>query len=118
MLTCKEIGCCHQITVFLASLKAGGLGLNLTNARTVYLIDPWWNPAVEDQAINRVHRLGQRFPVHVRRLIAQDTVEETMLLLQEKKRRMSEAALASGRGMGEANKLTLDDLKMFFKPRT
>ncbi len=68
--------------VFLISLKAGGLGLNLTAADYIFLLDPWWNPAVESQAIDRAHRIGQTRPVFAYRLIARDTVEEKVLELQ------------------------------------
>ncbi|MCQ2308999.1 MAG: DEAD/DEAH box helicase [Bacteroidales bacterium] len=74
------------ITVFLISLKAGGVGLNLTAADRVMLLDDWWNPAVEDQAMGRSHRIGQHNPVFVYRLICRDTVEEKILKLQERKR--------------------------------
>jgi SNF2 family DNA or RNA helicase len=72
--------------VLLASLQAGGTGLNLTGADHVFLTDPWWNPAVEDQAASRAHRMGQTRPVFVHRLVAKDTVEERILALQERKR--------------------------------
>lgn len=72
--------------LFLISLKAGGVGLNLTRADTVILYDPWWNPAVEAQAIGRAHRIGQTRPVFVHRIIAEETIEEKMLALQERKR--------------------------------
>ena len=68
------------------SLKAGGVGLNLTAADRVMLLDDWWNPAVEDQAMGRSHRIGQHNPVFVYRLICRDTVEEKILKLQERKR--------------------------------
>ena len=74
--------------VLLVSVKAGGTGLNLTAADRVYLLDPWWNPAVEDQAADRAHRLGQQRPVTVVRLVAADTIEDRVLALQEKKRRL------------------------------
>ena len=77
--------------LFLISLKAGGLGLNLTAAEYVFLLDPWWNPAVEAQAIDRVHRIGQTKPVFAYRLIARDTVDEKVLELQATKRRLAEA---------------------------
>ncbi len=77
--------------LFLISLKAGGLGLNLTAAEHVFLLDPWWNPAVEAQAIDRAHRIGQTRPVFAFRLIARDTVEEKVLELQATKRRLAEA---------------------------
>jgi superfamily II DNA or RNA helicase len=79
--------------VLLVSLKAGGTGLNLTAADNVFLLDPWWNPAVEDQAADRAHRIGQANPVLVHRLIAADTVEERILALQQSKRVLAQAAL-------------------------
>jgi len=77
--------------VFLISLKAGGLGLNLTAAEYVFLLDPWWNPAVEAQAVDRAHRIGQTKPVFAYRLIAKDTVEEKVLELQKSKRALADA---------------------------
>jgi len=82
--------------VMLVSLKAGGSGLNLTAADHVSLCDPWWNPAVEAQAADRTHRIGQTRPVFVYRLIAADTVEERILALQDSKRALMDAALADG----------------------
>lgn len=79
--------------VFLVSLKAGGVGLNLTAAEYVYLLDPWWNPAVEAQAIDRAHRIGQTRRVFAQRLIARDTVEEKVLALQESKRDLADAII-------------------------
>jgi SNF2 family DNA or RNA helicase len=79
--------------VMLVSLKAGGTGLNLTAADYVFLLDPWWNPAVEDQAADRAHRIGQDRPVMVYRMVAKDTVEERILTLQERKRQLADAAL-------------------------
>ena len=93
--------------VMLISLKAGGTGLNLTAADHVFLMDPWWNPAVEDQAADRAHRIGQDKPVTVYRLVAKDTVEEGILALQERKRRIAEAALG---GAGQAAAITREDL--------
>jgi SNF2 family DNA or RNA helicase len=85
--------------LFLISLKAGGLGLNLTAAEYVFLLDPWWNPAVEAQAIDRAHRIGQMRPVFAYRLIARDTVEEKVLELQKSKRALADAII------GEDNRL-------------
>ena len=82
--------------VMLVSLKAGGSGLNLTAADHVFLCDPWWNPAVEAQAADRTHRIGQTRPVFVYRLVAADTVEERILALQDSKRALMDAALADG----------------------
>ncbi len=93
--------------ILLISLKAGGTGLNLTAADHVFLLDPWWNPAVEDQAADRAHRIGQDRPVLVHRLVARDTVEERILELQERKRSLSEAALGAA---GDGASLTRDDL--------
>jgi SNF2 family DNA or RNA helicase len=93
--------------VMLISLKAGGTGLNLTAADHVFLVDPWWNPAVEDQAADRAHRIGQDKPVFVYRLVAKDTVEEGILALQERKRAIADSALAAGRHGGE---ITREDL--------
>jgi superfamily II DNA or RNA helicase len=93
--------------VLLASLGAGGTGLNLTAADCVFILDPWWNPAVEDQAADRAHRIGQERPVLVYRIVARDTVEERILALQERKRALAEAALA---GAAQAPELTREDL--------
>ena len=82
--------------VFLLSLKAGGTGLNLTAADYVFHTDPWWNPAVEDQAVDRAHRIGQDKPVVSLRLIAADTVEEGILDLQQRKRAIARSALEEG----------------------
>lgn len=78
--------------VFLISLKAGGVGLNLTAADTVVLYDPWWNPAGEDQAIDRAHRIGQDKPVFVHKLIVSGTIEEKMAALKEKNGRSPKAS--------------------------
>jgi superfamily II DNA or RNA helicase len=98
-----------KIPVFLISLKAGGLGLNLTAAEYVYLLDPWWNPAVEAQAIDRSHRIGQTKNVFAYRLIARDTVEQKILDLQQKKRDLADAILNADNRLIQA--LTRDDLE-------
>ena len=82
-----------EVPVFLISLKAGGIGLNLTAADTVILYDPWWNPAVEAQAIDRSHRIGQDKPVFVHRLVTLGTIEEKMLELQRRKGALAEGLL-------------------------
>lgn len=97
-------------SVFLISLKAGGVGLNLTSASTCFLLDPWWNPAVEAQAIDRTHRIGQTKPVFAYRLIARGTVEEKILTLQASKRELAESILNAGEGSPRA--LTLQDLNL------
>jgi superfamily II DNA or RNA helicase len=93
--------------VLLISLRAGGTGLNLTAADHVFLLDPWWNPAVEDQAADRAHRIGQTRPVIVHRLVTRDSVEERMLALQRSKRELGDAALG---GIGRTGSLSRDDL--------
>ncbi len=96
---------------FLISLKAGGVGLNLTAASYVFLLDPWWNPAVEAQAIDRTHRIGQTMPVFAYRMIAKDTVEEKMIELQKSKRKLADAILDGGEG-STLKELTAEDLSM------
>ena len=97
-------------SVFLISLKAGGVGLNLTAARAVYLLDPWWNPAVEAQAIDRAHRIGQHQTVFATRLIAADTVEQKVLELQSRKKGLADAIInADNSGISS---LTRSDLEM------
>jgi superfamily II DNA or RNA helicase len=93
--------------IMLVSLKAGGSGLNLTAADHVFLCDPWWNPAVEQQAADRTHRIGQTRPVFVYRLVSTGTVEERILTLQDSKRALMDAALGDG---AAAAGLTKDDL--------
>jgi superfamily II DNA or RNA helicase len=84
--------------VLLVSLRAGGTGLNLTAADSVFILDPWWNPAVEEQAADRAHRIGQTRPVMIYRLVSTDTVEERVLALQGRKRALAEAALGGADG--------------------
>lgn len=100
--------------IFLISLKAGGMGLNLTKADTVIHYDPWWNPAVQDQATDRSHRIGQDNPVFVYKLITRGTVEETILGMQSKKRRLFDGILSST--LTESTSLTDADIAEFFAP--
>lgn len=101
-----------NLPFFLISLKAGGVGLNLTAADYVIHLDPWWNPAVERQAADRTHRIGQDKPVFIYKVILRDTVEEKILLLQEKKRQLVDQLI---RAEGSVFKsLTKDDLEMLF----
>lgn len=100
-----------EVDVFLISLKAGGTGLNLTMADTVILYDPWWNPAVENQAIDRAHRIGQDKPVFVYRMITENTVEEKILELQERKKQLADIVVENReqvvRGLGADDILEL-----------
>jgi SNF2 family DNA or RNA helicase len=89
----------HDCPLFLVSLKAGGLGLNLTAAEYVFILDPWWNPAVEAQAVDRAHRIGQLRPIFAYRLIARDTVEEKVLELQKTKRDLANALIGAENSM-------------------
>jgi SNF2 family DNA or RNA helicase len=99
-----------ECPLFLISLKAGGLGLNLTAAEYVFLLDPWWNPASEAQAIDRTHRIGQGKKVFAYRLIAKDTVEERVLELQQSKRELADAIISrDNRLIGE---LSREDLAL------
>lgn len=99
-----------ECRLFLISLKAGGLGLNLTAADYVYLLDPWWNPAVEAQAIDRAHRIGQTKQVFAYRIIAKDTVEEKVLALQNTKRDLADAIINADNSL--IRNLGRDDLEL------
>ena len=90
-----------EVNLFLISLKAGGVGLNLTEADTVIHYDPWWNPAVEHQATDRAHRIGQDKPVFVYKLVAEGTVEERILALQERKQRLADQVHGQGRAQDQ-----------------
>jgi SNF2 family DNA or RNA helicase len=97
-----------QTPIFLISLKAGGTGLNLTGADTVIHFDPWWNPAVEDQATDRAYRIGQTKKVHVMKLVTRGTIEEKIYALQDKKKDLIESVIQPGETM--INKLTEDEI--------
>ena len=97
--------------VFLISLKAGGTGLNLTGADHVILFDPWWNPAVEEQAIDRAHRIGQTRHVFSTKLIARGTIEEKVLALQDRKRLLAQDMLSVE---ALAPTLSREDLEFLF----
>ncbi|KAI4300913.1 hypothetical protein L6164_034239 [Bauhinia variegata] len=98
-------------TVLLASLKASGAGINLTAASRVYLFEPWWNPAVEEQAMDRVHRIGQKQEVKIVRLIAQNSIEERILELQEKKKQLAKEAFGK-KGAKGRREVGVDDLRI------
>lgn len=102
-----------SVPIFLLSLKAGGVGLNLTAADTVIHLDPWWNPAVERQATDRAHRIGQDQPVFVYKLVVEGSIEERMLALQERKAALAEGVL--GRDTG-AEKFSAEDLQGLLAP--
>lgn len=95
--------------VFLISLKAGGVGLTLTEADYVFVLDPWWNPAAENQAVDRAHRIGQSRTVHVYRLVAGDTIEEKVLALQQRKRVLFDSVVDTGEFASGA--ITADDIR-------
>ncbi|WP_022867746.1 DEAD/DEAH box helicase [Schaalia vaccimaxillae] len=97
-----------QSPVFLISLKAGGTGLTLTEADYVYMMDPWWNPAAEAQAVDRAHRIGQTKKVNVYRLVAQDTIEHKVLDLQERKRQLVTSVIEGG---GTGGRIDIEDLR-------
>ncbi len=103
-----------EVPLFLISLKAGGTGLNLTAADTVIHYDPWWNPAVEDQATDRAHRIGQDKPVFVYKLVAQGTVEERMLELQQRKKALAAGIFEAGGSAAAA--LEAADIERLFEP--
>ncbi|KAF9172159.1 hypothetical protein BGX21_005823 [Mortierella sp. AD011] len=100
--------------VMLISLKCGSLGLNLTVANHVVIMDPWWNPSLENQAIDRVHRIGQTKDVHVHRLCIPDTVEDRIIALQEKKKALADGALGEGK-VTKLAKLGLQELMYLFR---
>ncbi|RCX21050.1 SWIM zinc finger protein [Anaerobacterium chartisolvens] len=102
-----------QGSVFLISLKAGGTGLNLTGADTVIHYDPWWNPAVEEQATDRAYRIGQMKSVHVMKLITKGTIEEKIYNLQEKKRRLIDSVIQPGDTV--ISKMTPEEIKSLFE---
>ncbi|TYZ57390.1 hypothetical protein PybrP1_008346 [[Pythium] brassicae (nom. inval.)] len=105
------------LDVLVISLKAGGVGLNLTCASVVILLDPWWNPGVEDQAIDRVHRLGQEQDVIVKRYVVDATVEDMILQLQQRKAALAKHVLVAARSGDDkrSERLSLEDLKSFFR---
>merc|ERR1719189_1682638 len=103
-LSLKDFRNNQNTRILLISLKAGGVALNLTVANHIFLMDPWWNPAAEMQAIDRTHRLGQYRPIKAIRFIAENTVEERILQLQEKKRLVFDGTV--GRDAGSLKMLT------------
>nr|WP_318503691.1 C-terminal helicase domain-containing protein [Bacillus sp. T3] len=113
----ERVELCHRFNngerdIFLISLKAGGTGLNLTGADTVILYDLWWNPAVEAQAADRAHRIGQKNVVQVIKLVARGTIEEKMNELQQKKRHLIEELIESD--SNSTSLLTEEDIREIF----
>jgi len=101
-----------EVRVFLISLKAGGVGLNLTAADYVYIVDPWWNPAVEQQAIDRTHRIGQTKNIFAYRMICKDTIEDKIMQLQERKRQLAKELIADDATFVKA--LSREDVEYLF----
>ena len=104
----------QEVPIFLLSLKAGGIGLNLTAADTVIHMDPWWNPAVEEQATARAHRIGQDQPVFVYKLVVEGSIEERMLELQARKQALTDSVL--GHDAAGALKFDEADLQALLAP--
>ncbi len=98
-----------KLKVFLISLKAGGLGLNLTKADYVFILDPWWNPAIEAQAVDRAHRIGQENKVFTYKFISKDTVEEKILALQKHKRKLADDLITTEESFVKS--LSKDDIE-------
>lgn len=103
-----------EVTVMIMSLKAASLGLNMVAACHVLMLDLWWNPTTEDQAVDRAHRIGQKRPVTVSRLTIKDTVEDRILALQEKKREMVASAFGEDKSGSRQTRLTVEDLNYLF----
>lgn len=107
-----EAFCAGAAPVFLISLKAGGFGLNLTEANHVFIMDPWWNPAAEQQAVDRIHRIGQEREVHVYRLVAEGTIEEKVMQLKASKAALFDAVVGEGEFASAA--VTAEDVRELF----
>jgi SNF2 family DNA or RNA helicase len=102
----------EAVPVFLISLKVGGSGLNLTEADYCFLLDPWWNPATEAQAVDRAHRIGQTRNVMAYRLIAKDTIEQKVMALKERKAELFSSVMDDGNAFGGT--LNADDIRSLF----
>lgn len=111
----KDFNTDPEVDVMLMSLKAGNLGLNMVAACRVILLDLWWNPTTEDQAVDRAHRIGQTRTVTVSRLTIKDTVEDRILALQEDKRKMVASAFGEDQSGGHATRLTVEDFRFLFE---
>jgi SNF2 family DNA or RNA helicase len=104
-----------QVTVMIMSLKAASLGLNMVSACHVLLLDVWWNPTTEDQAIDRAHRIGQTRAVNVSRFTVKNTIEDRILALQERKRQIVSSAFGENDVGEQKNRLTVEDLRYLFR---
>ncbi|KAI3716916.1 hypothetical protein L1987_68144 [Smallanthus sonchifolius] len=111
----KDFNTLPEVTVIIMSLKAASLGLNMVAACHVILLDLWWNPTIEDQAIDRAHRIGQTRPVKVLRFTVKDTVEDRILALQKKKREMVASAIGEDENGGSQTRLTFADMQYLFQ---
>ncbi|KAK9064239.1 hypothetical protein SSX86_015619 [Deinandra increscens subsp. villosa] len=111
----KDFNTLPEVTVIIMSLKAASLGLNMVAACHVILLDLWWNPTIEDQAIDRAHRIGQTRPVKVLRFMVKDTVEDRILALQKKKREMVASAFGEDKNGSSETRLTFADMKYLFQ---
>ncbi|XAR59134.1 DNA helicase [Bertholletia excelsa] len=111
----KDFNTLPEVSVMIMSLKAASLGLNMVAACHVLLLDLWWNPTTEDQAVDRAHRIGQTRPVTVLRLTVKDTVEDRILALQQKKREMVASAFGEDENGGGQSRLTIEDLEYLFR---
>lgn len=101
-----------KIAILLLSLKAGGVGLNLTTASRAFMMDPWWSPSIEDQAIDRIHRIGQNETVKVVRFIMENSIETKMLKIQERKKQIGEAV---GVEEEERQKRRIEEIQILFE---
>jgi len=110
--TIKEFSTNSKITVFLISLKAGGVALNLVEASRIFIMDPWWSPAPENQAMDRIHRLGQHRPIQITRMIIENSIESRIVQLQEKKTLLFQSTV--GKDATALDRLSLDDLAFLF----
>lgn len=108
----EEFNTNHEVTVFLISLKAGGVALNLTEAENVFIMDLWWNPAVEEQAMDRIHRIGQFRPIRIYKIVIEDSIESRVLMLQNKKKALFDTAVDND--MAALQRLSEDDLTFLF----
>jgi SNF2 family DNA or RNA helicase len=102
----------NTVKIFLISLKAGGVGLNLTAADYVFILDPWWNPAAEQQAIDRAHRIGQDKKVFIYKFITKDTLEEKIIMLQNSKKKLANEIISTEESFVKS--LTQEDILNLF----